>query len=126
MNRKQLAPRRDHITQKVRIGNIRTSYLSVNSTEPEELFVRVKQRNIEAEVVALYDTLAQVSSLALQYGTPLEKIGETLLGVKTEPAGPVVGDSKIKFCNGTLDWAGRHILVHYCNRTDLAHVKEEA
>jgi ribonucleoside-diphosphate reductase alpha chain len=126
MSRKTLQPRRSHITQKVSIGGIRTCYLSVDSTTPSELFIRVKERNMEAEVVTLYDTLARVSSLALQHGVPLEKIGETLIGVKSDPGGPVQGDDKIKFCAGPLDWAGRHILVHYCNRTELAHVKEEA
>lgn len=121
MNRKQLAPRRDHITQKVSIGGIRTCYFSVDSTTPSELFIRVKERNIEAEVVTLYDTLARVSSLALQYGVPLEKIGETLIGVKSDPGGPVQGDDRIALCSGPLDYVGRHILVTYCGREELAH-----
>lgn len=124
MSRKRLPSRRAHITQKVSIGGVRTCYLSVDSATPTELFIRVKERNIEAEVVTLYDTLARVSSLALQHGVPLEKIGETLIGVKSEPGGPVQGDERIALCSGPLDWCGRHILVTYCGREELAHKKK--
>jgi ribonucleoside-diphosphate reductase alpha chain len=52
----------------------------------------------------------------------LEKVGEMLLGVKFEPAGPVVGHPTIKFCSSLPDLIGRHLLVEHCGREELAHV----
>lgn len=123
MKRRTLPDRRAHITQKVGIGAKRTLYLSVDSTTPSEVFIRVKQRQLDSEVVMLYDAVARIASLGLQYGVPLARIGETLLGTRSEPSGSVSGDGRIKFCNGSIDFVGRHVLVHYCGRTDLAHVR---
>jgi hypothetical protein len=61
-------------------------------------------------------------SLALQYGAPLEKVGDLLAGAKFAPCGPVVGHDHIKCCTSLPDLIGRHVLVEYCGREDLAHV----
>ncbi len=123
--RRQLPSRRDHVTQKVRIGGKRTLYVSVHADEhPGELFLRVKGDGCTSEVVSLYDSLARLASLALQYGTPLEKIADMLDQTKFEPCGPVEGHSRIKFCSSVPDFIGRHLLVEYCGRDDLAHVTE--
>lgn len=123
MHRKVLTPRRDHYTQKARIGGVRTLYLSLDhERQPNELFLRVKQRGLDAEVVALYDWSSRLISLALQYGVPLEKIAGLSLGVKVAPAGPVQGDARIKNCQSVVDYVGRHLFVHCLKRDDLAHV----
>lgn len=126
MPRKKLPDRRDHITQRVRIGGKRTLYLSVdNETEPSEIFIRIRGET-GSEKVACYDVIARLISLAIQEGVPLASIAERLLATKMEPAGLVQGDDRIKMCDGTLDYIGRHILVMYCGREDLAHVKKVA
>jgi ribonucleoside-diphosphate reductase alpha chain len=86
------------------------------------LFLRVKQHNISSEVVGLYDTIARLVSLALQYNVPVEAIGKKLLRTRMLPAGPVVGDARIKSCESTLDYVGRKLLVDCCGRDDLAQV----
>ncbi len=130
MNRTPLPSRRGHITHKVSIGGRqRTLYLSVDEdAQPHEIFLRIKGQGCTAELVSLYDTLAKLMSLALQYDVPLSKIGEMLIGTKCAPSGPVGGHARIKFCNSQQDFIGRHLLLTHCHREDLAHVtkKEEA
>lgn len=123
MSRKKLPNRREHITQRVKIGNVRTLYLSVDNGEaPNEIFLRIRG-DAGSEKVACYDIIARLMSLALQEGIAMEHIAERLHGTRMEPAGQVDGDERIKFCDGTLDYVGRHLLVRYCKREDLAHIK---
>jgi len=124
MPRKTLPSRRNHITQRVKIGGKRTLYLSVdNDTAPSEIFIRIRGET-GVEKVTCYDVIARLVSLAIQEGVALEAIAERLLATRMEPAGPVEGDAYIKMCDGTLDYIGRHLLVMYCGREDLAHIKK--
>ncbi len=123
--RRQLPSRRDHVTQKVRIGGKRTLYVSVHADEhPGELFLRVKGRDCTSETIALYDILARLASLALQYGAPLAQVADMLHQTKFEPCGPVEGHSRIKFCSSVPDFIGRHLLVEYCGQEELAHITQ--
>lgn len=120
-----LANRREQVTQKVRIGGKRTLYVSVHDDPyPAELFLRIKGADCTSETIALYDILARLASLALQYGTPLEKLADMLAHTKFEPCGPVLDHSRIKFCTSIPDFIGRHLLVECCGRDDMAHVTE--
>jgi hypothetical protein len=53
---------------------------------------------------------------------PLEKVGDLLAGVKFEPCGPVSGHHRLKHCSSLPDLIGRHLLVEYCDRFEMAHV----
>lgn len=123
MTRRSLPARRGHITQKLSISNARTLYLSVDAEPPNEVFLRIRG-DAGAEKTTCFDVIARLISVALQEGVPLARLAKQLHGTKTEPAGAVRGDKHIKYCNGTLDLIGRHLLVYYCGREDLAHVKE--
>ncbi len=126
MPRKKLQARRNHITQRVRIGNKRTLYLSVDDEkEPSEIFLRIRGETGE-EKTCCYDIIARLMSLALQEGISIEAIASRLHGTRMEPAGPVEGDAQIKYCNGSMDYIGRHLLIRFCGRNDLAHVKESS
>ena len=110
--RQILQNRRESITYKIRVGNCRTVYLSTHAANPPlELFVRVKGTDCTAETVALYDILARLASLALQYGAPVEAIGTMLQGVKVEPAGIVTGHPTMHFCSSLPDAIGQHLLT---------------
>jgi len=119
-----LPARRNQITQKVRIASQRTLYLSVQDDEqPAEVFLRVKGPDCSSELIGLYDVIARLMSLALQYGAfPLEKVGNLLTGVKIEPCGPVFGHDRLKHCTSLPDLIGRHLLVEHCGRAEVAHV----
>ncbi|MBI5315853.1 MAG: hypothetical protein HZB34_07770 [Nitrospirae bacterium] len=108
--RQRLPARRKSSTQKIKVGNRRTLYLSTDGTPPSELFLRVRGTDTSAEVTALYDCLARLVSIALQYGAPLEMVGRLLQGVKVEPAGIVVGHPSIHFCSSLPDAIGQHLL----------------
>ena len=63
-----LPNRRNHITQKVRIADQRTFYITVHDDpKPAEVFLRVKGPDCSSELIALYDVVARLMSLALQY-----------------------------------------------------------
>ncbi len=118
-----LPPRRHHITQKVKIAGQRTLYLSVHDDEqPAEIFLRLKGSDCSSESIGLYDVVARLVSLALQYGAPLEKVGALLAGAKFEPCGPVSGHDHLKYCSSLPDLIGRHLLVEYCGRQEMGHV----
>ncbi|MHC9062212.1 TSCPD domain-containing protein [Nitrospira sp. CMX1] len=121
-HRLALPSRRHHITQKVRIGG-RTLYLSVHDDQaPAELFLRVKGADCTPKTIALYDVIARLMSIALQYGAPLEQVGDLLTGAQFAPCGPVSGHDRLKHCSSLPDLIGRHLLVEYCGRDELAHV----
>ena len=116
--------RRNHSTQKVRIADLRTLYITVHDDpQPAEIFLRVKGTDCSSELIGLYDVIARLMSLALQYGAPLEKVGDLLAGAKFAPCGQVSGHEHIKHCTSLPDLIGRHLLVVYCGREDLAHQK---
>ena len=67
--RHSLPPRRNHITQKIKIAGQRTLYLSVHDDEhPAEIFLRMKGADCSSELIGLYDVIARLMSIALQYG----------------------------------------------------------
>ena len=122
-----LPNRRNHITQKVRIADQRTLYISVHDDQhPAEVFLRVKGPDCSSELIGLYDVVARLMSLALQYGAPLEKVGDLLAGAKFAPCGPVSGHDRLKHCTSLPDLIGRHLLVEYCGRHELSHVPAAA
>jgi hypothetical protein len=74
-SRRYLPSRRNHITQKVRIAG-RTLYISVHDgPSPAELFLRVKGTDCTPELIGLYDVIARLTSVALQYGHLSRKAG---------------------------------------------------
>ena len=124
-SRRLLPARRHHVTQKVKIAGQRTLYLSVHDDEhPAEIFLRVKGRDCSSELIGLYDVIARLMSLALQYGAPLEKVGDLLAGAKFAPCGPVIGHDRLKHCSSVPDLIGLHLLIAYCGREELAHVQD--
>lgn len=121
--RRAIENRRNHVTQKLRVSGQRTLYVSVHEDDqPAEIFLRVKGNGCKSETIALYDVIARLLSLALQYGAPLEKAAEMLYQTKFEPAGPLTGHDRIKHCSSLPDLIGRYLLLEYCNREDVAHV----
>ena len=125
MSSRQVPPaRRQSITQKIKVRNARTLYVSTHDAPaPLEMFVRVKGPDCTAETIALYDILSRLASVALQYGAPLETIGSLLRGVKVEPAGIVTGHPTIHFCSSLPDAIGQHLLSLCGNppSSDLPH-----
>jgi hypothetical protein len=73
-NLRPLPARRDHITQKVKIAGQRTLYISVHDdAPPPEVFLRLKGADCSSELIGLYDIIARLMSVALQYGLHLRR-----------------------------------------------------
>jgi len=125
-NRLVLPTPRNHVTQKVRIACQRTLSISVHDdTQPAEIFLRLKGSDCSSELIGLYDVLARLMSIALQYGAfRLKKLGDLLVGAKFKPCGPVSEHARLKYCSSVPDLICRHLLVEYCGRTELAHAPE--
>jgi hypothetical protein len=122
-HRLELSPCRNHITQKVRIADQRTLYIFVHDDpSPAEIFLRVKGADCTPETVALYDVIARLMSVPLQYGASLENLGDLLTGAQFSPCGPVSGHDRLKHCSSLPDLIGRHLLVDYCGQEELGHV----
>ena len=121
MSTRLLLPhRRNHITLKVRIASQRTRYLSVHDdAQPAEIFLCAKGPDCSSELIGLYDVVPRLMSLALQYGAPLEKVGDLLADTKFAPCGPVSGHNRLKHCSSLPVLIDRHLLVEYCGREDL-------
>ena len=120
MPRRSLPSRRNHITQKVNITGQRTLYLSVHDNEePVEIFLRLKGLDCSSELIGLHDVIARLRSLALQYGAPLEKVGDLLTGAQFAPCGPVSGHDRLKQCSSLPDLTSRHLLAKCCGRHEL-------
>lgn len=90
---------------------------------PAEIFLQVKGADCTTETIALYDVIARLMSVALQYAS-LEKLGDLLTGAQFAPCGPVFGHVRLKHCSSLPDRIGRHLLVDYCGRDEMAHVPE--
>lgn len=117
-SRRSLPPRRNHITQKVRIANLRTLYIAIyNDARSAEIFLRLKGSDCFPELIGLYDVVARLMSLALQYGAPLETIGDLLAGAQFAPCGPVSGHDRLKHFTSLPD-----LVVEYCGRHERGHV----
>lgn len=125
MTRQAMPPRRNNVTQRVKIDGCRF-YLTIGFTDNAnttigEVFIVCQKSG--AQERALFDEIARSASKRLQLGESLEELAESWLGMKMKPAGTVTGDEHVKMCSGPLDWCGRHLLIHYCGRTDLSHAK---
>ena len=113
MSRKVIPNRRESVTQSFRVLPTRRVYISTSGEPPQEIFLRIKGGEASSEVVALYDIVARLASLALQHGVPIVEIGAMLRGVSVEPAGVVHGYERIKFCTSVPDVIGRYLLLQY-------------
>lgn len=99
--------RRNHITQKVKVAG-------------QRIFLRLKGSDRSSELSRLYNVIARLMSLAVQ-SAHLERVGDLFAGAKFAPCGPVSGHDRLKSCTSLPDLIGRHLLIEYCGRGDLAH-----
>jgi len=101
-----LPDRRFHITDKLRLDH-RVLYLSIhNDTNHGEIFLRVKGPDVTAETVALYDVIARLLSLSLQYGFGSRRWAISCLGPNLLHAGPspdTIASNIAAVCRISLD-----------------------
>ena len=101
--RRLLPPRHHHITQKFKIAGQRTLFISVHDdARPAEIFLRLKGSDCSSELIGLYDVIAGLMSLALQYGnSPLGRSGISLQAPNLRHAARCLGtiaSSSVRVC----------------------------
>ena len=95
--RRFLPSPRHHITRRMDIAGQRTLCLSMHDDEQSaEVLLGVKVLDHSSELIDLYRVIVPVMSLAPQYGSPLEKLGDLLAGAKSAPCGWHFGGSAPK------------------------------
>jgi len=87
----------------------------MTTPHPAEVFLCLTGPDCTSELTGLYDVIARPMSIAL------ENLGEFLAGAKFEPCGALVGPGRLKHCSSLRELIGRHLLVEYSGRDDLAH-----
>lgn len=117
--REPLPNRRGSFTQKAEIaGN--SVLLGVGEYpdgRPGEIFVSLHKEG--AAFRSLMNCMAIVTSIALQFGVPLQVLVDSLAGFRFEPSGPVEAeDSKVKSCLSIVDYIFRELASTYLASPD--------
>jgi ribonucleoside-diphosphate reductase alpha chain len=104
--RKRLPDERQSITHKFRVGE-QEGYMTVGLFDdgtPGELFINVSKQG--STVSGLMDTVAMLTSYALQYSVPIDDVVQRLKGTRFEPSGPT-GNSDIPIATSIVDYVFR-------------------
>jgi ribonucleoside-diphosphate reductase alpha chain len=121
--RKYPPNRRYGPAQKVRINDqvihIRTSEYPDDHSFAEVFVDMGKDGSMLQAVLGQW---AKAVSLARQYGAPTEKLVESFLHTRFEPAGFVQEHDHIKSCTSVIDLVAREIGFTYLKRMDLVQV----
>ena len=117
--RRRLPDERRSITHKFRVGE-QEGYMTVGLFEdgsPGELFVNVSRQG--STVMALMDTIAMLTSYALQYGVPISALTKKLQGSRFEPSGPT-GNPQIPIATSITDYIFRWLELKFGDREAAA------
>ena len=113
--RRRLPDERRSITHKFRVGELE-GYMTVGLFEdgaPGELFVNVSKQG--STVMALMDTMAMLTSYALQFGVPVSVLASKLQGSRFEPSGPT-GNPRIPIATSIIDYIFRWLELKFGER----------
>jgi ribonucleoside-diphosphate reductase alpha chain len=104
--RRHLPDERRSITHKFRVGE-QEGYITVGLYEegaPGEIFVNISKEG--STIRGLMDAVAMLTSVALQYGVPLENLVDKFRGVHFEPNG-LTGNPRIPTSSSLVDYIFR-------------------
>ncbi len=110
--RRHLPDERRSVTHKFRVGE-QEGYVTVGLYDdgtPGEIFVSISKEG--STIRGLMDSVAVLSSVALQYGVPLENLVAKFRGVHFEPAGPT-GNPAVPFASSLVDYIFRWLEVRF-------------
>jgi ribonucleoside-diphosphate reductase alpha chain len=126
LHRRRLPRRRHGFTQEARIAGhkvfLRTGEYEDGSIG--EIFIDMHKEG--AAFRSMMNCFAIAVSMGLQYGVPLEDLVDQFCFTRFEPHGRVEGHDNIKVSTSVIDYVFRVLGYEYLNRTDLAHVIDEA
>ncbi|MCZ2110353.1 MAG: adenosylcobalamin-dependent ribonucleoside-diphosphate reductase [Dehalococcoidia bacterium] len=104
--RRKLPDERMAITHKFRVGE-QEGYMTVGLFDdgtPGEVFINVNKQG--STVSGLMDTVAMLTSYALQYGVPLSELASKLRNTRFEPSGPT-SNKQIPIATSIVDYVFR-------------------
>jgi ribonucleoside-diphosphate reductase alpha chain len=111
-NREQLPATRQSLTHKFTVGQIE-GYVTVglfDDNRPGELFLKVAKEG--STVGGLMDTIGILTSLALQYGVPVETLARKFEHVSFEPSG-WTRDPTIRRASSVVDYIFRWLGLQF-------------
>ncbi len=124
--RRKLPDVRAAVTHKFSIAG-HDGYLTVGQYEdgePGELFLKMAKEG--STISGLMDSLAIMSSLALQYGVPLKAMVDKFSHTRFEPAG-FTQNQEIPFAKSVIDYVFRWLGMHYqADQSDEAETEPPA
>ncbi len=118
--RRHLPDERRSITHKFRVGE-QEGYITVGLYEegaPGEIFVNISKEG--STIRGLMDSVAMLTSVALQYGVPLENLVAKFRGVHFEPAG-LTGNPRIPSATSLVDYIFRWLELRFLAPPATAH-----
>ncbi len=118
--RRRLPDERQSMTHKFRVGD-QEGYLTVGLYEdgaPGEVFIKVSKQG--STVSGLMDTIAQLTSIALQYGVPLEVLSSKLKGSRFEPSG-MTDHPELRTATSLVDYIFRYLEYKYVDGGGVTH-----
>ena len=110
--RRRLPNERQSITHKFRVGE-QEGYMTVGMFDdgrPGELFINVSKQG--STVSGLMDTVAMLTSYALQYGVPLDELASKMKNSRFEPSGPT-GNPQIPIATSIVDYVFRWLELKF-------------
>src|SRR5204862_308210 len=126
LQRRRLPKRRHGFTQEARIAGHKV-FLRTGEYEDGtlgEIFIDMHKEG--AAFRSMMNCFAISVSMGLQYGVPIEHLVDQFVFTRFEPHGRVEGHDNIKVATSVIDYVFRVLGYEYLNRTDLAHVIDEA
>lgn len=116
--RRHLPDERRSITHKFRVGD-QEGYVTVGLYEegaPGEIFVNISKEG--STIRGLMDSVAMLTSIALQYGVPLENLVAKFRGVHFEPAG-LTNNPQIPTASSLVDYIFRWLGLRFLGQAAL-------
>jgi len=122
--RRRLPDERPAITHKFRVGE-QEGYITVGLFEdgsPGEVFITISKEG--STIRGLMDSVAVLTSLALQYGVPIEDLGTKFRGVHFEPAG-LTDNPDLPNASSLVDYVFRWLETRFATRGQEARNREQ-
>jgi ribonucleoside-diphosphate reductase alpha chain len=110
--RRHLPDERRSLTHKFRVGE-QEGYVTVGLYDdgmPGEIFVNISKEG--STIRGLMDSVAVLTSVALQYGVPLRNLVEKFRGVRFEPAG-MTSNPQVPAASSLVDYIFRWLEVRF-------------
>ncbi|MFM7230481.1 MAG: vitamin B12-dependent ribonucleotide reductase, partial [bacterium] len=124
--RYRLPKKRRGFTQEARIAGHKVFLRTGDYEDGQlgEIFIDMHKEG--AAFRSMMNCFAIAVSMGLQYGVPLEDLVDQFCFTRFEPHGRVEGHDNIKVATSVIDYVFRVLGYEYLDRTDLAHVIDEA